>query len=399
MKRLMLLGGSNYLLPIIEAAHRMEIYVITCDYLPDNAAHRYADEYCNASVIDKDLILAKARELRVDGIMSFACDPGVVTAAYVAEQMGLPNVGPYESVCILQNKRRFRQFLTDNGFMVPTARGYTDIDEALTDIDRYHWPVIVKPVDSAGSKGVTRVDAPAMLRESIEHALSYSHSAEFIIEDFITQQGFSSDSDSMSVDGKLQFVSFDDQRFDTEAENPYTPAGYSWPSTMPAGHQEELRLELQRLLDLLHMRTAIYNIETRVGTDGRAYIMECTPRGGGNRLSECLRYATGADMITNMVAYSVGLPYGDIVSHTYDAYWAEIILHSERSGIYDGLWISDALKDNVIEQDLWINVGTKVGGFSAANEAIGTLIMKFDTQEQLDEVLNHQSKYVRVLVS
>lgn len=399
MKRLMLLGGSNYLLPVIEAAHRMGIYVITCDYLPDNTAHRYSDEYCNASVIDKDLILKKARELRIDGIMSFACDPGVVTAAYVAEQMGLPNVGPYESVCILQNKKRFRQFLTDNGFKVPTARGYTNIDEALNDINRYHWPVIVKPVDSAGSKGVTRVNTPTMLRESIEYALSYSHTAEFIIEDFITQKGYSSDSDSMSVDGKLQFVSFNDQRFDADAENPYTPAGYSWPSTMSAEHQRELHLELQRLLDLLHMKTAIYNIETRVGTDGNAYIMEVSPRGGGNRLSECLRYATGADVISDMLAYSVGLPYGGVVSHSYDAYWAEIILHSDRSGNYNGLWISDTLQDNVIERDMWIDIGTEVGSFSAANEAIGTLIFRFDSREQMEEVMNHQSNYVRVMVS
>ena len=66
---------------------------------------------------------------------------------------------------------------------------------------------------------------------------------------------------------------------------------------MTAEHQEELKNEIQRLLKLLKMRTAVYNIETREGTDGKAYIMELSPRGGGNRLSECLRYATGVDMM------------------------------------------------------------------------------------------------------
>ena len=75
--------------------------MITCDYLPDNIAHKYSDEYCNVSIIDKEKTLAAAQKLNIDGIMSFACDYGVVTAAYVAEQMGLPNVGPYESVYIL----------------------------------------------------------------------------------------------------------------------------------------------------------------------------------------------------------------------------------------------------------------------------------------------------------
>ena len=127
----MILGGSRYALPVIEAAHELGVYVITCDYLPDNIAHKYSDEYCNVSIIDKEATLKAAKNLKIDGIMSFACDPGVVTAAYVAEEMGLPNVGPYESVCILQNKKRFREFLTKNGFNVPVAKGYTDINSAL----------------------------------------------------------------------------------------------------------------------------------------------------------------------------------------------------------------------------------------------------------------------------
>ena len=135
MKKLMILGGSRYALPVIEAAKKLGVYTITADYLPDNIAHKYSDEYANVSIIDKEATLKVAEELEIDGIMSFACDPGVVTAAYVAEKMGLPNVGPYESVCILQNKGRFRKFLSDNGFNVPVAKGYKDIETAIEDKD------------------------------------------------------------------------------------------------------------------------------------------------------------------------------------------------------------------------------------------------------------------------
>ena len=139
MKKLMILGGTRYALPVIEAAKKLGIYTITADYLPENIAHKYSDEYVNVSIIDKEKILEVARELNIDGIMSFACDPGVVTAAYVAEQMGLPNVGPYESVCILQNKGKFREFLAENGFAVPTAKVYKDVAEAIKDVDVFHW--------------------------------------------------------------------------------------------------------------------------------------------------------------------------------------------------------------------------------------------------------------------
>ena len=108
----MLLGGIRYLLPAIEAAHKHGYHVITVDYLPDNIAHKYSDEYHNVSIIDKEAVLQLAQELQIDGILSFAVDPGVVTAAYVAEKMGLPFTCSYEAACILQDKARFRQFLT-----------------------------------------------------------------------------------------------------------------------------------------------------------------------------------------------------------------------------------------------------------------------------------------------
>ena len=398
MKKLMILGGSRYALPVIEAAHNLGLYTITCDYLPDNIAHKYSDEYCNVSIIDKDAVLEAAKKLGIDGIISFACDPGVVTAAYVAEKMGLPSAGSYESVSILQNKGKFRDFLTEHGFNVPTAKGYTNIEDALADVSIFHWPVIVKPTDSAGSKGVTRVDDPKDLEESIKYALSFSHCDEFIIEDFLTKVGHSSDTDSFSVDGELKFVSFSSQRFDESADNPYTPAAYSWPSSMTAEHQEELRGEIQRLLKLLGMRTSIYNIETREATDGKAYIMELSPRGGGNRLAECLRYATGVDLITNAVRAAVGMPIEGIEQKPYNGCWAEVILHSDNAGEFDYLWIADEIKKNVYEEDLWIESGARVAGFSAANEAIGTLVLKFDTEAELEAVMANVSKYVKVIL-
>lgn len=398
MKKLMILGGSRYALPVIKAAHEMGLYVITADYLPDNIAHQYSDRYYNVSIIDKEATLAAAKELQIDGIISFACDPGVVTAAYVAEQLGLPSCGPYESVCILQNKGLFRQFLTKNGFRVPTAKGYTDIDVAVAEAGIFHWPVIVKPTDSAGSKGVTRVDDPAKLRDGIEYALSFSHCDEFIVEDFIEKKGFSSDTDSFSVDGELKFVSFNSQRFDEKASNPYTPAAYSWPSSMSAESEAELRSEIQRLLKLLHMGTSVYNIESRENRDGKPYIMECSPRGGGNRLCECLEYATGVKLVENAVRAAVGMPVVGVEQKPYDGCWAEVILHSDADGIFKELWIDESIRDCVIERDLWVEPGAEVHQFDSANFAIGTLVLRFETQERLAEVMADIPRYVKVLL-
>lgn len=394
----MLLGGIRYLLPVIEAAHRMGYYVITADYLPGNIAHRYSDEYVNLSIIDKEAVLRAAREKEIDGIMSFGVDPGVVSASYVQNMMGLPSFGPFESVCILQNKDSFRAFLSEHGFNVPEARGYSGVEQALADASRWTYPVIVKPVDSAGSKGVTRVDSAAGMEEALRHAAEKSISGRIIVEDFIEKAGCSSDTDSMSVDGRLAFTSFCAQRFDEKALNPYTPAAYSWPSTFTPEQEAYLASEIQRLITLLGMKTVVFNIETRIGTDGKPYIMELTPRGGGNRLCEMLRFATGVDMISAITRYAVGDPVGEVVQKPYDGHWAEIILHAPCGGKFTKLEIDPALRPNVVQTDLWVSEGDAVGAFGGASDAIGTLVMKFGSAEELESAITRQDDWLKVTV-
>ena len=398
-KKLMLLGGIRYLLPVIKAAHEQGYYVITADYIPDNIAHKYSDEYVNVSIIDKDAVLKVAQEKQIDGIMSFGVDPGVVSASYVQNKMGLPSFGPFESVEILQNKDRFRAFLKKNGFNVPQAKGFDSVEAALAESYWYPWPVIVKPTDAAGSKGVTRVDKAEDLRPALEYAMEHSISGHIIVEEFIDKQGCSSDTDSMSVDGKLVFTSFCAQRFDAEATNPYTPAAYSWPSTFTKEQEDYLTSEIQRLITLLDLKTVVYNIEVRVAPNGKPYIMELTPRGGGNRLCEMLRYATGVDMITAITRAMVGDPILDpIEQKPYNGHWAEIILHADKNGEFDHLEISKDLSAEIVEEDLWVVKDDKVEGFEGANNAIGTLVLKFQTAEELEKTITNQHSWLKVVL-
>jgi len=398
-KKLMLLGGIRYLLPVIKAAHELGYYVITADYLPDNIAHKYSDEYVNVSIIDKEAVLKVAQEKQIDGIMSFGVDPGVVAASYVQNKMSLPSFGPFESVEILQNKDKFRAFLQKNGFNVPQAKGFDSVEAAMKEIYWYPWPVIVKPTDSAGSKGVTRVDRPEDLKPALEYAMQHSISGHVIVEEFIEKDGCSSDTDSISIDGKLAFVSFNAQRFDADATNPYTPAAYSWPSTFTKEQEEYLTSEIQRLITLLGLKTSVYNIETRVGTNGKPYIMELTPRGGGNRLCEMLRYATGVDMITAITRAMVGDSILEpIEQKPYNGHWAEIILHADKDGVFDHLEISRDLPAEIVEEDLWVLKGDTVESFEGANNAIGTLVLNFNSAEELEHAITHQREWLKVIV-
>lgn len=387
------------MLPVIEAAHKQGYYVITADYLPDNIAHKYSDEYVNVSIVDKEAVLQAAIEKKIDGIMSFGVDPGVVSAAFVQKKLGLPAFGPLESVEILQNKDRFRAFLEKNGFNVPKSKGYSSIKDAIKDQDEWVYPVIIKPTDSAGSKGVSRVDRPEEIEEAALKAFAHSISGHIIIESFIEKKGCSSDSDSFLENGELKFVSFSAQRFDPDAPNPYTPSAYSWPSTFSKEQSDYLSHELQRLFTLLNMRTGVYNIETRIGADGKAYIMEATPRGGGNRLSEMLRYATGVDLITASVQDCVGDSFTPINQKPFVGNWAEIILHADKDGEFKNLTISDSMRPYVVEEDIWVQPGNLVHAFRGANDAIGTLVLHAPNFTTMEYAISHPKEWIKIITS
>ena len=398
-KKLLLLGGLRYLLPVIEEAHKLGAYVITADYLPDNIAHKYSDEYCNVSIIDKDAVLKEAQRLQIDGILSHAVDPGVVTAAYVAEKMGLPFQCSYKTACILQDKHLFRKFLSDNGFNCPNAKGYNNIEEALNDVNYFSWPVIVKPVDSAGSKGVTRVDDKSKLKEAIEFALSESHNGYFIIEDFLEKQGFSTGSESFVVDGKLLYNGFYDQYFDKNAINPYTPSAEVWPSIMEQKYQEEIKSELQRLFTLLGVTTGLFNVECRVCTNGKAYLMEVSPRAGGNRLAEMLNYAADVNINAAETRKALGLSIENMHEPNYKGHFAILVLHSDKTGVFQSVEIASKFKkEHVIEEELRIKEGDNVFSFTGANAALGTLFLRFDSREELANALENQSTWLKINV-
>ena len=399
MKKLMLLGGIRYLLPVIEEAHKMGIYVITADYLPNNIAHKYSDEYCNVSIIDKDAVLKAAQELKIDGILSHAVDPGVVSAAYVAEKMGLPFQCSYEAACILQDKSLFRKFLAEHGFNCPKAKGYDNTEDALKDVDYFNWPVIVKPVDSAGSKGVTKVEDKADLCKAIEFALSKSHNGHFIIEDFLEKEGLSAGSESFVVDGKLLYNGFYDQYFDNEAVNPYAPSAEIWPSAKGSKYLDEIRSELQRLFTLLNIKTGLFNVEWRVCKNGKTYLMEVSPRAGGNRLAEMLNYAADVNIIEAEVRKAVGLPVQCIHEPNYKGHFAIQVLHSDKAGLFDRIEIDEQFrKKHLLEEEIRVSPNDKVAPFTGANASIGTLFLRFETREEMDSMMARSNEWLKIVL-
>ena len=225
MKKILLLGGSAQQIVAIKTAQKHGFYTVLCDFLPDNPGQYEADKFYLVSTTDKEAVLKVAMDEKVDGVLAYASDPAAPTAAYVAEKMGLPT-NPYQAVDTLCNKDKFRIFLRENGFNTPVAMGYGDKD---VDTSIFSLPVIVKPVDSSGSKGATVLRDWDGLDKALDFAFSFSRSHRVIIEEFIEKKHeYLIGGDIFVNDGKVVLWGLLNCHRDNTV-NPLVPVGKSYP--------------------------------------------------------------------------------------------------------------------------------------------------------------------------
>lgn len=401
MKKLLMLGGSLYQTFAIKEAKRLGYYVITADYLPSNPGHKYADEYYNVSTIDKESVLALARKLKIDGVVAYASDPAAPTAAYVAEKMGLPT-SPCKSVEILSNKDLFRSYLQEHGFNCPKAMGFTKFEDALVYIDKFQLPVMVKPVDSSGSKGITKLADWSNLQNAVEEALSYSRSKRFIIEEFIIKKGHQISGDAFSVDGKLVFHCLGNEFYDSLCDKDFAPLGECWPFCMDRKYIDDLEQQLQRLMSLLGMRSNAYNVEAIVGEDDKVYLLELGARSGGSLIPQVIEHATGVNMVKWVIQAAAGDPV-DLsllqgrTEMPINGCWSNYMVHSDKTGKFRGILFDEGFeKEHIVDFVHDLHVGDNIHRFRDAQDCIGELILKYTDIHEMFEVIKNIEKYIRV---
>lgn len=399
-KKIMLLGGSAQQVIAIETAKRLGYDTVLCDYLPDNPGQYHSDKFYQVSTTDKRAVLDVARRENIHGILAYASDPAAPTAAYVAEQMGLPG-SPYNAVETLCNKDLFRQFLADHGFCTPKAKGYTDIEVAKADIASgyFKMPVIVKPVDASGSKGVSQINTKDETTDILKYAMSFSRDKRIIVEEYVTMYGYQIAGDGLSVDGKLVFRYFANDHFNPKCVNPFVPISASFPYNMPAEVQNRVHDEIQRLISLLGMKTTTYNFDMRIDEDYNVYLMEIAPRDGGNYIPQIIRYATGVDLVEYSVKAAMGENIDTAIFGAPSGYWAYYAVHSLEDGILDHVAIDEnVVNNNIVENHILKQPGDEIRAFTGANTTLGILLMRFDSMEQMLHMMDHSEEWIRVVL-
>lgn len=399
MKKILMLGGSMQQIPAIKRAKELGYYVVTCDYLPDNPGHKYADEYYNVSTTDLTKVLELAQKLQIDGIVAYASDPAAPTAAYVAEKMGLPG-NPYESVKILTQKDLFRDFLAKQGFNTPKAKGYSAYDEISDELDTFTFPVMVKPVDSSGSKGVVKVAERGGLKTAIEEALSYSRSQRFVIEEFIEKKGYQVSGDGFSVDGKLVFSSYGNELYSGKGTRDYVALGEFWPSLLTKDQKKKVDGEIQKIITALHMKNCAYNIEVILDKNDTPYVIELGPRNGGSYIPQLIQYATGVNMIDYTIKAAVGEDCSSLAMAETTGVWSNYMLLSKEHGVFDRIEFAPAFeKNNLLEVHCTAQKGDIVEAYRNTSHSLGTILFKAETVSEMIQITNNIEDYYRIVVT
>ena len=393
MKKILLLGGSAQQIVAIKTAQKLGYYTVLCDYLPDNPGQYEADKFYLVSTTDKEAVLKVALDECVDGVLAYASDPAAPTAAYVAEKMKLLT-NPYESVMTLCNKDRFRSFLKNNGFNTPVARGYSN-NEADTTL--FSLPVIIKPVDSSGSKGATVLHSWDGLNEALEFAFSFSRSLRIIVEEFIEKKHpYLIGGDIFVNEGKVILWGLLNCHRDNNV-NPLVPVGKSYPLLLDDVDEKVVQDTLQSMVDKLGIRFGSVNVELVVDKNNKVWPIDIGPRAGGNMIPDLLGMIFGDDVVEMAVLVAMGEKIEEKINKGIPFY-ATHNLHTSQNGKYKTIEFSDELENKIIKKCLYKKAGDEVYYFDNAAKALGIIFMKFKSQEEMTRILANINKYYSVVV-
>lgn len=397
MKKILLLGGSAQQVIAIKKAKELGYYTIVCDYLDDNPGQNYADKFYLASTTDKEVILEIARIENIDGILAYASDPAAPTAAYVSEKLNLPG-NPHKSVDLLCNKNKFRQFLKENGFNSPTAISFDNLENAISwkNKQEVEFPLIVKPVDSSGSKGVTKVYDPIDLMPALKFAFKFSKSKKIIVEKLIEKNHeYLVGGDILIYNREIILPGLLNCHRDTNV-NELVPVGKSYPLQLDKEYVDKILQELKKLVNLLNIDNCALNVEAVVDSSDKVWFVDVGPRNGGNLIPELLSSIYNIDI----VSLTINMAMGEKIRFSYkdpkDTFYASYNIHSDRDGILKDIIFSDKLEDTIFYKNIYKKRGDCVEYFDNASKALGVIFLKFNREYEGKTIINQMHNYIKI---
>ncbi|WP_100010089.1 ATP-grasp domain-containing protein [Lentibacillus sediminis] len=303
MKKILIIGAGFLQSFMISKAQKMGYYTIAIDKNPNSIGFKYANEYGVVDIVDENACLQYALSKDIDGVITGATDYGVLSAAYVAQQMNLPGLD-YEVAKVIKNKYLVRRTLYEN--KVDDISQYFEVNnlDMLNEVrDNIKFPVIVKPCDGSGSKATKRVDTFQELISACKEAIDSSLIGKALIEDFIKGKEYGVE--SFIYNGEVYVLGIMGKHMTSPPD--YAELGHCLPSYLPI--EEQVKEVVNKAIKSLGINYGAVNMDVLVTEDNRICIVDIGARMGGNLIgSHIIPMSTNTDYMGIIIQTATGGP-------------------------------------------------------------------------------------------
>ena len=298
MKKLAIIGASYLQFPLVSKAKEMGIETHCFAWEDGAVCKEIADYFYPVSILEKDQILEICQQVHMDGITTIASDASVPTVCFVAERMNLIG-NAFDDALICTDKylmrQRFAQFSVSSPRFVIADTDYS--------VDNFNYPVIVKPTDRSGSRGVKKIDSFSDLHDAVVRAQKESFTQQAIIEEYIS--GSEVSVESISWKGKHYLLAITDKI--TTEEPFFVELEHHQPSRLSVEIQEKIKVETFKALTALNIQFGASHAEFKITTGGNVYAIEVGARMGGDFIgSNLVQLSTGYDFVKGVIDISLG---------------------------------------------------------------------------------------------
>ena len=371
MKKLAIIGASYLQEPLIQKAKAMGIETHVFAWATGDVGEKSADHFYPISIVEKEEILAQCRAIGIDGICSIASDLAMLTVNFVAEAMGLCA----NSVAATQkstNKNRMRRAFENGGD--PSPRSVLVDETSDLSALALEFPVIVKPTDRSGSRGICKLSSPAGLEEAVGLAISQSFEKKALVEEFAGGQEYSVE--CISFAGEHHFLAMT-KKFTTGAPH-FIETGHLQPAPVSGEMLERVRKIVFHALDTLGLMYGASHSEIKIDSEGRIRIIEIGGRMGGDLIgSDLVRLSTGIDFVRAVIQVALG-EKPDLTPASFGGAAAVRFVFTEK----DAVVVKAIQKDH---PDLVVSAHVEAceGTVTDSSNRFGYCLMKADKAETL----------------
>lgn len=379
MKALLLCASHNDL-GLIRSLRKLGYEILAIGSIPGLIGEKYVDEYIQMDYSDKEAVLQLAKEKEIDAIVQCCNDFGVYTAAYVAEQLGLPGYDSYHTTLTLHNKDMFKKFAQESEILTCGAYGFDNAEEAIRWSDDVEYPLIVKPSDASAGNGIHKIEFKEEAPKYIAQAFAKSRNGRIIIEPFLsgTQHGFCTFLRNQKV---VAWCSNDEY----SVINPYRVEIDTYPASDCEAVYRILIEQIEKIAGILQLADGIFHLQY-MDVDGKPFILEVMRRILGNM------YSVPASLLNNFdwdyweTRARCGLSLEDMPRNVHqEGYYAYKTLMSTKNGVIKEINIPMKYEKYLIEKCFLKTVGDEIQNYMS--QPVGFLFFMFSSQEEMLRVL------------